>query len=451
MNFQMMKETVAGFIAPVFLVGMLAVAVPGTASAQQAMVDDLVYYEIGGGQALGGPASYRRQTRIGGDASLAFGYSCGRFDLSQNLRHMFGNLTHGLDQAVDSLTYAATGAVASLPLYLLRQANPNLANMMENMMLRYEEEYRLGVKSCRDAERQILAGENPYYDWIKWGQQDTWRKSAGSGKPIDEVRETVAERHGCITWIGGERYYCDESDNREIPVYEGVAAEGYGLLDEPAGSAPEGAAPSRLKAYWPTAEDAVEEILQITGETFITNARTTPPSGMPPRGLGAGMHEEAVVLMERLQQAVDGSIDDPASWDGFGDLGVPGLAVTPTLIQSLRRLNPTLQAPAIERIATEIALLRALEKVHLARRIILAGSRVPEVQASPARDLIREEAIPLLEMEARLLQDEYDLRTRAASSTAAKIIRSGTWEQRDTYRGDGGISPAPVTGGGVLR
>ena len=230
-----------------------------------------------------------------------------------------------------------------------------------------------------------------------------------------------------------------------------MAAEGYGLLDEPSGGAPEGAAPSRLKAYWPTVDSAVEEILQITGETFITNARTTPPSGMPPRGLGAGMHEEAVALTVRLQQAVDGSIDDPASWDGLEDLGVPGLAVTPTLIQSLRRLSPALQVSAIERIATEIALLRALEKVHLARRVILAGSRIPEVQASPARDLIREEALPLLEMEARLLQDEYDLRTRVASSTAAKIIRSGTREQRDTYRGEGGISPAPVTGGGVLR
>ena len=74
---------------------------------------------------------------------------------------MFGRLTSGLDQAVDSLMFAATGAVASLPLYLLRQANPNLANMLENTLLRYQDEYRLAVKSCRDAERQILAGENP--------------------------------------------------------------------------------------------------------------------------------------------------------------------------------------------------------------------------------------------------------------------------------------------------
>ena len=440
-----MKMTLKRFLVPAFVA---AVAAPGAGSAQQARQDDLIYYEIGGGQALGGPASYRRQTRIGGDASLSLGYSCGSFDLGQNLQHMFGNLANSLDQAVDSLVFAATSAVQSLPLYLIRQANPNLAHMMESMMLRYEEEYRLGVKSCQDAEREILAGENPYLDWISLGQQDTWRRSAATGMPIVDVEETVQDRHGCVTWMDGQEYFCDDSDTREIRVYEDVATEGYKLLDEPAGSAPPGAAPSRLKKYWPTPDAAVDELLQITGETVITNARTTPPSGMPPRGLSAGMHEEAAVLTEKLQQAVDAG--DPDAWSGLGNLSVPGLSITPFLIHSLRGLGPGLQASAIERIATEIALLRALEKIHLARRIILAGSRIPEVQASPARDLIREEALPLLESEARLLQDEYDLRARAATSTAAKIIRSGAGQRR-TYGGEGGLSPAPVTGGGVVR
>ena len=438
-----LKTHAAGALA-VFL----AAAAPGAVHAQQALIDDLVYYEIGGGQALGGPASYRRQTRIGGDASLSLGYSCGQFDLGQNLRHMFGNLTNSLDRAVDSLLYAATGAVSSLPLYLIRQANPNLANMMENMMLRYEEQYNLGVKSCREAEQQILAGENPYYDWVQWGQQDTWRKTAGSGTPIDDAREEVSEKHGCITWIDGDQYFCDDADNREIPVHRDVVTAGYRLLDEPAGSAPTGAPPSRLKEYWPTPDEAVEEIEQITGETYITNARIRPPAGTPPRGLAAGMHEEAIDIARKLREAGEGPIGDQAS---LADIGVPGLAVTPVLILSLRRLNPTLQASAIERIANEIALLRALEKIHLARRILLAGSRVPEVQASPAREMILGESLPLLETEARLLQDEYDLRTRAASSTAASIIRAGHLGQGRTWQGQGGVSPAPMTDGGVLR
>lgn len=444
----MMAAAVAGILAT-------AVSGPGMTQQDDVFLDDLVYYEIGGGQALRGPVGYGRHARIRGDASLTLGYSCGSFDLSQNLKQMFGRLTQGLDQAVASLTAAATGAVASLPLYLLRQANPNLANMMENMMLRYEEEYRLAVKSCQEAERQILAGENPYYDWVQWGQRDTWRKSAGSGMPVDEIQETVAEKHGCITWIGGKQYFCDDSDTRQIHVVEEVSAEGYRILesaDAAAGGAPAGAPPSRLKAYWPTVDDAVDEILEITGETVITNARTTPPAGQPPRGITAGMHEEAIDTAIRLTDAVDREINGSRPTpDELADLGVPGLTIAPSLLWALGSMNPEMRAIAIERISTEIALLRAMEKVNLARRILLAGARIPEVEASPARDLVRTEAIGLLEMEARLLKDEYELRTRVATSTAATLMQHVRNSRRGPVGGAGGDPPAPTSEGAVIR
>lgn len=435
----------------IFLTALLLATASGPATAQDYLLDDLLYYEIGGGQPLGGPASYRRHARIRGDGTLALGYSCGEFDLEQNLRQMFGRFTRGLDRAVDTLMFAATGAVASLPFYLLRQANPNLADMLENTMLRYEDEYNLAVKDCREAEEQILAGENPYYDWIRFGRQDTWRRSAGSGATASEIEERTATEHGCVTWIGGERYFCDESDTREIRVYEDVAAEGYRILAESDGDAPAGALPSRLTAYWPTPEAAVEEILEITGETVVTNARSAPPAGQPPRGLTAGMHEEAVERREQLTEAVDDSFFRILTRDEMAALGAPGLAVTPTLLRALRNMNPGLRAAAIGRIATEIALLRAMEKVNLARRVILAGASLPEVQASPARDLVIKEGIPLLETEARLLRDEYDLRTRAASSTAAAVIRADIRQRGAADRGGDAGGTAPATEGGLIE
>lgn len=457
-----MNTPVKRIILPAFLAGVLsATAVPGFLWAQEenvesdAWLDDVIYYEIGGGQPFAGPAGYGRHARIRGDGSLALGYSCGNFDLTQNIRGMFGRLSQGLDKSVSVLTYGLTGAVASLPLYLLRQANPNLANMLENMMLRYEEQYNLAVKSCRDAELQILAGENPYYDWVSWGQQDSWRKSAGSGVPVDEIEESVGDKHGCITWIGGEQYFCDDSDNREITVVEDVAKAGYDVLaeaDDDAGGAPPGAPPSRMKTHWPTSEDAAEEILQMTGETVITNARTTPPAGQPPRGTAAGMHEDAVntsrALSDAIDQVLSGNRPDQAD---LQKLSVPGLAITPTLLWTLGNLSPSYRTAAIDRIATEIALLRMMEKITLARRVLLAGSRLPEVEASPARERIREDAIVLLEMEHQLLKDEYELRSRAGSSTAAKLMRNTRDRQLSPVPGGGGTPAAPPEDGAVIR
>ena len=415
--------------------------------AQGYLLDDLIYYEIGGAHAVGGPASYRRHARIRGSGKLALGYTCGEFDLEQNMKQMFNQFSSGLDRAVDSLMYAASGAVASLPLYLLRQANPNLANMLENTMLRYEDEYRLSVKSCQEAEEEILAGKNPYYDWVKFGKHDTWKKSAGAGETATRIRERTATQHGCITWIGGVQYFCDESDNREIRVYEDVAREGYRVLAEGGASGPPGALPARLTEYWPTAEKAVEEILDITGETTIANARSTPPAGQPPRGLSAGMHEDASERREALAEAVEESLFRPLQPAEMEALGAPGLAVTPSLLRALRNMEPGLRASAIERISTEIALLRSLEKVNLARRVILAGASLPEVQASPAREMIMQEALPLLESEARLLKDEYDLRTRAASSTAAAVIRADIRRQEATGTGQDAAPASPTVRG----
>lgn len=428
---------------------MMLTATAAPVQAQEYLLDDLIYYEIGGAHAVSGPASYRRHARIRGSGELALGYSCGEFNLEQNLKKMFNQFSSGLDRAVDTLMYAASGAVASLPLYLLRQANPNLANMLENTMLRYEDEYRLSVKSCQEAEAEILAGKNPYYDWVKFGKHDTWRKSSGSGETVTQIRERTATRHGCVTWIGGEQYFCDESDNREIRVYEGVAKEGYRILTETGEEGPAGALPARLTEYWPTAEQAVDEILEITGETTITNARSIPPAGQPPRGISAGMHEDASKRKEALAEAVEESIFRPLSAAELADLGAPGLAVTPSLLRALRNLEPGLRETAIERIATEIALLRSMEKVNLARRVILAGSSLPEVQASPAREMILQEGLPLLESEARLLKDEYDLRTRAASSTAAAVIRADIRKQEALEAGENATPDRPTSGGAV--
>ncbi|MYB33546.1 MAG: hypothetical protein F4X92_00145 [Gammaproteobacteria bacterium] len=194
----------------------------------------------------------------------------------------------------------------------------------------------------------------------------------------------------------------------------------------------------------------MEEILDITGETTITNARATPPAGQPPRGLSAGMHEDASERREALAEAVEESLFRPLTAEEMEDLGAPGLAITPSLIRALRNMEPGLRESAVERISTEIALLRSLEKVNLARRVILAGASLPEVQASPAREMIMQEALPLLESEASLLKDEYDLRTRAASSTAAAVIRSDIRRQQGAGSGQN-LSPTAPTSQGAQQ
>ena len=428
------------------------VAGSGESLAQQSLEDDLIYYEIGGGRALGGPASYRKNVRIGASGSARFGYSCGKFDLSSNLMNMFDGFSNGLDKAVDALTYAATSAVQSLPLYLLRQANPNLANMLENAMLRYEESFNLAVKDCRQAEREILSGENPYYDWVKVGKQDTWRSSAESGEPVTEVQERADEEHGCVTWIDGREYLCDgASGGGEIHVVADVVKRGYELAAEDSGSGELGSGDSRLKQVWPTAEQAAIGVRDIIGEHQITNIRETAPEGVPGRGAIAPLHEMAADIRKQIEKGLEANLTDPGTPIDLGENRVSGLVVNQALINALLELGPEARASATMRIATEFALLKAMEQVNLARRLLLIGMADPHVAASPAQDLILNVILPRLEQENRLLKDEYELRKQVAQSAASVLTEQHLRRRSGRLIDSGGRADAPLNNGAVLQ
>ena len=424
----------------------------GESLSQQEIEDDLVYYEIGGGRALGGPASYRRNLTIEAAGEAGFGYSCGKFDLGQNLRSMFDGFSSGLDKAVDTLSYAASSALQSLPLYLLRQANPNLANMLENTMLRYEEAFSLAVKDCRAAEQQILAGENPYHDWVKIGRQDTWRRSAARGEPVTEVQEKVDEEHGCVTWIDGREYLCDGADGGpEILVVEDVVTRGYELVAEDAGGGELGSGDSRLKTVWPSAQEAAESVKDLVGEHQITNIRETVPEGRPGRGAVAPLHEMAADIRRRIEAGLDENLGSPGTPIDLGDHRVPGLVINRTLIDALLELGHDARPVAVDRIATEFALLGAIERVNLARRLLIVGMADPHVAASPARDLIRDEILPGLREEHQLLMDEYALRGQVARSTAAVLVARHLANRAGPTAGSGFRADTPLRGGAVLQ
>ena len=421
---------------------ILILVASGQSHAQDAL-DDLLYYQIGGGQALAGPASYRRNTTIRSAGGVSLGYSCGSFDLSQNLKSSFNNLTRGRDRAVDSLTYAASSGMQSVPLYLLRQANPNLANMLENMMLRYEEEFRVGVKSCRQAEKEIMDGKNPYYDWVKIGRKDTWQKAANAGETVDQIQERVDDEHGCVTWLDGREYLCPGGDGGpEINVVEDVTAHGYALTRETTTTTSPAAASSgggltiltretttttspgggRLTQVWRTPEEAVAAVRDLVGGYQITNIRARAPVGKPGRGAGAVLHEMALDIRQEVQAAVRKVGHAELTAADLTESDASGLVISPALIEALADMNPDLQATAIERISMELALLKAMERVNLARRLIITGMSDPNVAASPARELLLTEVLPRLEQESQLLTDEYELRQRIAHSTASVVI-----------------------------
>ncbi len=432
---------------------MSILLITSTVSAQSNQLTDLVYYEIGGGKAFSGPPSYIETLNINAAADLKLGYSCGAFDLEESITSMFDNLKDSADKAINVLAYAVEAGISSIPLYLLRRADPNLASMLENMLLRYEEVFNIGVKNCKIAEREILAGKNPYYDWVSWGVANKWKekaeeKAGGAEVPIQDAQEAVDTETGCVVWIEGEKRMCDDAAIKSITVVEDIVTHGYEQIVDLGGGGTElGTDDHRLGTIWPTAEAAVEAIQLLVGEYEFTDMRTTEPASLAPVGALPGMFLDAKVIKENIVAATTkGAVVSDAEIDG---MSVPGLAVNQTLIDALKNLPPGIRDAATNRIATELALINATEQVNLARRLIIVGSSDPNVAASPARNVINDEILPRLEAESRLLKDEFDLRDRIAKSTAFTLITNDIQRAHRRTQSSGGRSVTPIQGGAV--
>ncbi len=421
--------------------------------AQQTAVNDLVYYDIGGGQANNGPLSYRLMEQIDGTLDLSLNYSCGSFDLKDNLEKMFNNLRDGVDDAVDTLIFAATSGLQALPLYLLRQANPNLADMLENAMLRYEQAFKLAVKDCEQAEREIMNGENPYSDWVIFGENSTWKKEAeeaegGSDKSILDAQENAKNEHGCIYWINGQERLCN---GQPIHVVNEVVSRGHEYtVDGTLVAGDElGVNDARLLLLWPTLDDAIADITDIAGEYTFTNLKEQAPVGNPGRGASPMMYENAALIKAALELAIEKTENIDAT--DFEDLPMPNIAINQALVDALKKQNDALLETTLNQVSLELAMLNTMEKINAARRLLITGSRDPNVAFSPAKELIDNEILPRLEAENRLLRDEYDLNKRVAQSTFTRVIARDIQKHNTPVTPSGARVTAPIQGGAIIE
>ena len=416
------------------------------------------FSEIGGGKSFSGPPSYDVTRIIDGAATIRLSNTCGKFDIEDDLRQFFRGLSSGLDRAVNALLFAAQDQVISnLLLYILRRADPNLADMLENAMLRYEEYVAIAIKSCQDAQEEILNGDNPFYDYVKIGRKARWDEVAERAIMGEENATAtnaefwVQDRPGCVTWIDGEERLCD--NNPDIPLVEDVLSVGYDSLTRSRPGTTFGASDSRLRVVWPNMDSAKDWVTRAFGEVSLRDVYSVEPGSQMGVGVMPALFEEARTISNRLGVLSDASVLEITPADEEL-LSVPGLTVTEGLIEAIQEIeSPELKEQTIERIATEFSLLKQMEKITLSRRLLTAGLMDPNIISAPfAGKIIREQILPSMDTEYQHLQDEYLLRKRVADSTALQLVKFNVESGRQNRGTPGGSPSTPVLqDGGLLQ
>jgi hypothetical protein len=130
--------------------------------------------------------------------------------------------------------------------------------------------------------------------------------------------------------------------------------------------------------------------------------------------------DEVDLMRSRLRNLVVGAT--PLTLEKLDEVSAPGVAITRQVIETIRQTSSTEQALVIGRLAHEIAAARTIEKGLLARRVLLTGRQVPEVQAVDDAMNETNRAMTELEQEIDNLLFETRVRREMVSETVTVLL-----------------------------
>ena len=405
-------------------------------NAQKAPTEEgLWYYELGGAKAVPRPANSNvTSVDVNASGSLNLGYSCLKFDPVVGVAHTLNQVKDGAEDMLQAMTSAATGAIASLPALILQRANPGLYDLMQNALARAKLKVDLATKSCQQMEAELANGKNPYQDLIVLSKGNDWKRQMGiGGSNIVSVQSEVESSNGenGLPWVLGTD--AGGTGQEPIKLTGDLVQAGFNVnLNRAVTDTSEATThpDSRLVQIWDSPDKAREWVSEVVGEHRVTTCEGCDKTTIPGTGLLVKQQEDQVVISAKLQTMV--AATPPPTLAELEEISAPGAIITRQVIDSLKELDELERSLLLERLTDELAVSRTLEKAFYARRLLKAGTQLPETNAITMAKDHGENAIQDLDAETERLLFEYRLRKEIVSDTAAVLILRAKQRQQES-------------------
>ena len=392
-----------------------------------------LYYEIGGATSITLPTNYQAgRYSYPAHVEVGFGYSCGNFDPTLGLANILNSVKNIKNDLVNGAIGAVTAAIGSLPALILQRINPGLYDLFQNGKIRAEAALSLANASCEEMERQIANGENPYKDWIELSKSYDWKIEMGTSgwqsatSDVTEAKTKVETDNGKngIPWVGGSR--AGGEDQPAIHVPRDVIKAGYNMelnrwasLKSPAPSAP--ATISRQAELWRTPQDAEQWAVDVLGDVYLYTYSGHPTQSEPGHGLILKIDTQRRDIQRQLTDLVRRS--QPVTLANLEKVSALGVLLNADVITALQKTPNPERGALINKLSSEAAMARVLEKAILLRRLLLSGMRELNVANSPAPKHILE-TLGILDQEIENVLFEKRIRTELVSSTAKLLLQT---------------------------
>ncbi|MDE0249801.1 MAG: integrating conjugative element protein, partial [Gammaproteobacteria bacterium] len=279
-----------------------------------------------------------------------------------------------------------------------------------------------------------------------------WKAQMGvGGNDAVTAKQSVEAANGDngIPWIGGQ------AGGSGQPVLEftgDIVEAGYNLQMNRAltdtSPAPTSSG-ARLSELWASPGQARDWTVDVVGENIVTTCDTCRKDAIPGTGLLPRLFEESATVTTELQNLVQGTA--PLTLANLEPVHAPGIAVTRQVIEAIREMPESEQGLVMNRLVSEIATARTVEKALVARRLLLSGRQVPEVYATQVAREHADASIAELDREIESLLFETRARKEIVSATVTTLLERAAARRQGslTVPNVPVLDPRPLQGGRV--
>lgn len=384
------------------------------------------YYELGGTDltppSIGGFSHSQQLLNFGASAGVT--YSCGNLaaNYTASLKEL-NNAIKDLPNQIQSMAQSAlAGGIAALPMYILNEANPVLAQVLANSLFTMDENFRMSVKSCEQLESSIMAGDG-VGDWVSFniskGLQNQAANPNQSAPEVIKAAQTNAScKDGGITWFEPTTKY---GKTDPLLIEEHTIIAGYNALRDKALDSTDEATAQEKKSstimnQWHQPKYAAKFVTETIGSTQVMLCAGDKAKVSVRHQPGATLKSKYDQWNQDFKIKLNTIINSPqqaqkSDYEAFGNL-----ELSSELIEHIRRLKPSNQTLTISRLASSFAYEKARQQALDAVALMRIGSQTQNIaSASPAQSYIQD-AIN------HLYNDIDDLKRRAEPSQSASVI-----------------------------
>lgn len=435
-----------------------------------------LYYKIGGSHDFAlPPISDTRTTVLSTNTNLGIGYSCNAYNPALSITNSINDLKDSTNNLEQNIVSSATGSLVQLPMYLLAQANPTAYNLLNNTLLSAHKQLDVSTKSCETVKDQIAKGQNPYQDWGTISVNNQWQKHltlvSSGGEDINHSKKEIDIHSGedGVPWVQGKNdwdssLHAGGKSQPSIHVIADTAISGYNtLLNRDLNNdtdAPDDTLNSELKRFFPNPKSASTWITKVLGDQVITTCNDDSCKKQQSSVVGHGLLPWVTSCQDNKNDCTDTIQDDlinlvtgkaAITKDNLAQVSTNGIAISPDVIASIRRMDMIQQKIIINKLAQEVSMQRVMDKAFIARNILATGAQVPVIAANHPAQVIIGRAITNLDNDIRSLAFESQVRRQTMSDTLSETLKFSHQQEQEAMRITPVSSSTPLMENGAIQ